>query len=388
MNNNKEVLLNLFEQSYMYNNSKNTVNELIGKKNVILYGAGHGSITFLSHTNISRFKLNIQAILDQRFTGEDNYCGIPAFSPLKYTPTEEDKKDAIVIITVGKSEYHPKIFDCLNKLGFRNVILSSDIYEYNAPFPLPELEKEGFNYYLNNKNRIIECFDFFTDDLSREIFTRFMQTHMQKTFTKMPRHPLEQQYFPEDIILNKGYSRFVCCGAYNGDTIAQLNNLKGKVNAIACFEPDPNNFKLLTQYLRNKQNQLAENVFAFPLGVFSDEKQLYFLSGNFSSSAISDTGESIIQCAAIDHVIPDFKPTFITMDVEGAELEAIKGVETLIRENKPDLAISVYHLPNHIWDIPLYIDSLKLGYKFYLRNYTSSLYDTVLYATVQKSANK
>ncbi len=68
------------------------------------------------------------------------------------------------------------------------------------------------------------------------------------------------------------------------------------------------------------------------------------------------------------------------MDVEGAELEALKGAETLIKQNKPDLAICVYHTPNHIWDIPFYLEGLGLGYKFCLRNYTSFISETVLYA--------
>ena len=65
-----------------------------------------------------------------------------------------------------------------------------------------------------------------------------------------------------------------------------------------------------------------------------------------------------------------------------AELEALKGAEMLIKVNKPDLAICVYHAPNHIWDIPLYLESLRSGYKYYLRNYTSLISETVLYATV------
>jgi hypothetical protein len=99
------------------------------------------------------------------------------------------------------------------------------------------------------------------------------------------------------------------------------------------------------------------------------------------NSMISEEGESFIQCVALDHVIPGFKPTFISMDVEGVELEALKGAEMLIKENKPDLGICVYHAPNHIWDIPLFIESLHLGYKFFLRNYTSFVSETVFYAT-------
>jgi hypothetical protein len=72
----------------------------------------------------------------------------------------------------------------------------------------------------------------------------------------------------------------------------------------------------------------------------------------------------------------------ITMDIEGVELQALMGAEKTIRRSSPDLGICVYHAANQIWEIPLYINSLGLGYKFYLRNYTSFSQETVLYATV------
>ena len=139
--------------------------------------------------------------------------------------------------------------------------------------------------------------------------------------------------------LSKGYSRFINCGAYNGDTVKRLNTF-GKVDAIVCVEPDPGNFELLTQYLCTKHNEIAQSVIAIPCGALSNEAQLHFSRAE-ASSTISDKGESIIQCVALDHVIPNFKPTFISMDIEGAELEALRGAETLIKENKPDLAISL-----------------------------------------------
>ena len=70
------------------------------------------------------------------------------------------------------------------------------------------------------------------------------------------------------------------------------------------------------------------------------------------------------------------------MDIEGAELDALIGAEKTIRENVPDLGICVYHSPNHLWEIPLFLNNLDLGYRFYLRNYTSFMHETVLYATL------
>ena len=75
------------------------------------------------------------------------------------------------------------------------------------------------------------------------------------------------------------------------------------------------------------------------------------------------------------------KITYITMDIEGAEFQALKGAEKTIRKHKPDMAISIYHAPRHIVDIPLWINNLKLGYKFFLRNYTSQSIETILYCT-------
>ncbi|MDP2922782.1 MAG: FkbM family methyltransferase [Candidatus Omnitrophota bacterium] len=354
--------------------------DLLGNKKIILYGVGAGFITF-SVFVLRKYGLKAYIVLDRKFKAGDTHFGIPGFSPLEYKPTNEEKENAVVVVAVGKSQFHEEIFNCLRKVGFKNVILSTDIYEYHLLNPSTELEKKGFNYYLDNRKQIMECLELFLDDLSREIFTRFIQTHMLKKPIQIPHHALEEQYFPRDINLSKGYSRFINCGAYNGDTIMQLNALFGKVDAIACFEPDLENFVFLTQYLCAKHNEIAKSIIAFPCGVFSHETQLRFAGGNEFNSMLSAKGESIIQCVALDHVMPGFKPTFISMDVEGAELEALKGAEMLIKGNKPDLAISVYHAPNHIWDIPLYLEILHLGYKFYLRNY-ASFSETVLYATI------
>ncbi len=380
MNNYQKTIQDFFKQASFPDNSANCVHDLLGQKKIILYGAGWGYITF-SFFVLKKYGLKASIVLDRKFKTGETHLGIPAFSPLEYRPTKEEQENAVVVITIGKREFYAEIFHCLRSLGFKNVLLATDIYEYHLLHTPAELEKKGFNYYLDNKEKIIACLDLFADDFSREIFTRFIQTHMQRIPIPIPAHSLEEQYFPRDIKLSKGYSRVINCGAYNGDTVMQLFDLHGKVEAVACFEPDLKNFEMLTQYLRSKHNKIAQRVIAFPCGVYSHETQLNFESDNKISSMISEQGKSVIQCVMLDHVIPDFKPTMITMDVEGVEMEALQGAEMLIKEYRPDLGISVYHAPNHIWDIPLYLESLQLDYKFYLRNYTSFTFETVLYAT-------
>jgi hypothetical protein len=103
-----------------------------------------------------------------------------------------------------------------------------------------------------------------------------------------------------------------------------------------------------------------------------------------STSKIDEKGEDIIQCIAIDDVLHGFKPTFIKMDIEGAEVEALKGAENTIKAYLPQLAICVYHRLSDIWEIPLLIKSFYEGYKFYLRSYNFMGLETVLYAFPDK----
>ena len=86
-----------------------------------------------------------------------------------------------------------------------------------------------------------------------------------------------------------------------------------------------------------------------------------------------------VQVTAMDEVIKD-RVSFIKMDIEGAELRALRGAKYLIQKYKPKLAISIYHKPEDIIDIPNYIVDLVPEYKFYIRQYSYGYCETVLYA--------
>jgi len=366
-----------FSKKYSYG-----IHDLIKGKKVILYGAGNGLITFIFFVT-SRYDIKIEGIIDIKFGEGGKCCNVPAYAPENFPSEEFSFSDTIAIITVGKTELHPEILETLKKLGFKNILFATDVYEYHIPSMPPLLEKTGFDYYVKNTDKILGALDLFHEVLSREIYLRFVKAHLQRRPCSMPSRDLEEQYFPNDIRLSKGYSRVINCGAYNGDTIIKLNQLHGKIDALACFEPDPVNFDLLQKRICQEHDSIADDVILFPCGVFNCDKHLFFSSGNAFNSGVSEKGDISIQGVAVDHVIPGFRPTFICMDVEGVEPEALRGAENILRQSKPDLAICVYHSPNHIWDIPLFIDSLDLGYKFYLRNYTSFLSETVLYGTVE-----
>jgi FkbM family methyltransferase len=96
-------------------------------------------------------------------------------------------------------------------------------------------------------------------------------------------------------------------------------------------------------------------------------------SGSVSSIALSDFVEQ--------RRLP--RVDFIKMDIEGAELDALHGAADIIKKHRPKLAISVYHKPEHFVEIPEFLESLDLGYRFYLDHFTTYMEETVLFATAR-----
>jgi len=376
-----EILTQLFEQ-HSFPEDAFFIDRVLAGRKIVVYGAGSGFHWF-EEVVMERYGYKASAIIDKRFSRGDMFSGIPAFSPLDYQPSEDEKENAVAVICIGKRELFPEIQECLKTMGFKHVILSFDIYELHNPFGLPkDLNTMGVSYYLQLREPILSCLEIFADDESREVYTRCLQTHLTRKPVFIPSRAPGEQYTPSDIQLKQGYSRYIYCGVSSGEMARVLNEI-GTMNHFVCFEPNAHQFEKLVDYFLTHKKQVAGNVVAYPCAVYSREAQMPFIYTDDSfGNRISWDGQFRVQCVSIDHVIPGFSPTFISMDIEGSELEALKGAEMSIRASRPDLAICVYHAPNQLWEIPLFLHNLGLGYRFYLRNYTGFVGETVLYGTV------
>ena len=87
-----------------------------------------------------------------------------------------------------------------------------------------------------------------------------------------------------------------------------------------------------------------------------------------------------IEVTDLDSVVKDEKVTFIKMDIEGAEEKALLGARHIITEQKPKLAICVYHKPEDIIELPALILEMRPDYKIAFRHYSLRGTETVMYA--------
>ena len=193
----------------------------------------------------------------------------------------------------------------------------------------------------------------------------------------------ERQYFDLPQLIEQMAERevFIDGGCYDAaNSLRFMEFAKDKEAYIYAFEPDEENLILC----EDKLNQVCNGNFTlFQKGLWSEETILSFSSGENVASHLSENGNIKVPVADIDSVVND-KVTFIKMDIEGSECEAIKGAQNTIKTYKPRLAISVYHKLEDIWSIPKLILELNPNYKLYFRHYSIAGDETVLYAIEQK----
>ncbi len=358
------------------------IHQAFQRRKLIVYGAGE-SFHYFKEIVMRRHGYMPSLVLDLKFGPGEFFEGIPALSPTAHHPPAEEREKGLVVVCLGNPDSFEEAVRGLREMGYAHIISLRDIYEIHNPFGMPEdLEDQGFQYYLDRREPIESCLAIWADDHSREVFTRCLQTHLERKPVFIPMSERSEQYAPAGIRLSQGYSRFIYCGVSVGE-MARVFGIVGKVQELICFEPDPNQYTLARKYLATHKAKVAGRVTVLPCAVYRhDAVEPFTYSDTSFGSRILASGNARVQAVAIDHVLPDFQPTFISMDIEGAELAALQGAEETIRTSRPDLAICVYHAPNHLWEIPLYLHKLGLGYRFYLRNYTSFTGETVLYATI------
>jgi FkbM family methyltransferase len=188
----------------------------------------------------------------------------------------------------------------------------------------------------------------------------------------------EQQYFENFLPLGEN-EVFIDGGGFDGDTALRFSKFCPSYKEIHLFEPCRSTYE---KALSNTEH--LKNCHYYNQGLYSATKSLSFQADQGSSNTISNEGSESISVTSLDS-INGLAPTFIKLDIEGAELEALKGMEGYIRSHHPKLAIAIYHKARDFWELPEYVFSLYEGYSLLVRHYTEGWAETVMYFVPEDS---
>lgn len=228
--------------------------------------------------------------------------------------------------------------------------------------------------YTENLDEYAWIYSKLADDKSREQFVKLMNFKNTLDISHLEGFEWaeDRQYFEEFLELHESGEVFADVGSYDGFTSQTFASKCPEYSAIHIFEPYPENMVLV----RNRLSTL-DRVFFHPVGL-SDRPAKMRMNPNGSQSTVETNGPVEIEVDRLSNVLDD-RLTFIKMDIEGAEAEALDGTRDLIVRDCPKLAISVYHKPGDFWRIPRQILSMHENYSIYLRHYTESIYETVIF---------
>ncbi len=185
------------------------------------------------------------------------------------------------------------------------------------------------------------------------------------------------QYFDLPDLKFKKNEIFVDAGAFDGETsVGFYEMLNNEIEKVILFEPDSGN----AEKCKNNMEKHGMPYQIINKGIWSEEKTLGFYAIGNGGSCIVEEGDSCVEVTRLDTALKDTGATFIKMDIEGAEMEALLGGEEVIRKYRPKLAICVYHKKEDIDVIPRLLLKYNPNYKLYLRHYSMTEAETVLYA--------
>ena len=273
---------------------------------------------------------------------------------------------------------------------YTNLLEKQLIYYSYAPDPKTVV---GFNYtwfdlynQLDQSGKLQECksiiFPLLEDDKSRTILQNRFDSFLTGNISYVEKNVVDpNQYFFDECFKLSDEEVLFDCGGFTGDTVLDFIKLtQGKYKKVISFEPDEKNFQKLESLVEKHGLQGVE---IKKQATGSKNGKIGFVSsGNMGAKVIDNQIEgNIVEVVALDNYQNEC-PTIIKMDIEGFELEALKGAENIIRTLKPKLVICIYHKTLDFYDIPMYLKSLVPEYRFKLRQHEPGFREPLSYAYV------
>ena len=337
------------------------------KYDVYLYGANKTAdncVLFFYDQGI-----RVKGIIDQ----DERKKGTFAYNDVPYIHTSqmqsiENPGNAFVIITTRyfKGMDQVSILQNLIHVGFDKIYAVSDNDLMQMMGNTNPIEYGYRQYIRENIDSLSLVEDFLSDYKSKQVLKEFLLSYIEVRPYSLEQSETQIKYFfggtreeREGLYSHLDDEVWVNCGANTGDTIFLYFDLGLNAKRVYAFEGDLGSYSSLRAGLEYLPERYREKV--SPINEFIND----------------DTN--------FDKWISE-RVTLLNADIQGFELPMLKSMETIIKKDRPVLAICVYHKESDLVDIPMYIHSIVDNYKFVLRKYEANIisalrtWELVLYA--------
>ncbi len=331
-------------------------------KPVVIYGTGNGADIVLDR--FAELGIEISAVVaSDGFVRSREFRG---FKVKSIREAQEEFGDFLLCIAFASSLR--EVMDNIKKLASEHETLMPVVPVFgNTIFDRGFLEE--------NASALTKSRELLEDDESRKVFDNIIRFQYSGDLSYL----FSAESFREDAlqdILELGKDEHILdLGAFRGDTIEEIASLFGSFASATALEPDRKSFDKLCEYAKGK-----DNITPLPYAVWDKEAEFEFSGGGGRQSTLFSEGKYKVRAVAVDDIIKERTVSYVKMDVEGAEKEALLGMRNLLKNQKPTLSIAAYHRSEDLNILIPLIKSINPEYKIYLRHHPYiPAWDTNLY---------
>jgi FkbM family methyltransferase len=228
---------------------------------------------------------------------------------------------------------------------------------------------EAREFFGANQDRVAAVTRWLADAESSRTYQAMIAFRQYRQVRGFPYHGMINQYFGNTFFDYGPGEVFVDCGAFNGDTVDGFVRLMRRRRLedwrVVALEPDPANYEVLARCFPDPR------IHPVPAGASRASGQVSFkATGGMGSQQVAEgTGDTTIDVVAIDDLPQARGATFIKMDIEGAEMDALLGAASTIGANRPKLAICIYHSHEDMLRLPEWVHDNFPDYLIYVRQH-------------------
>jgi FkbM family methyltransferase len=266
---------------------------------------------------------------------------------------EAEEKDFIVILAFASNR--PEVLDNIYRIARKHTLYIPDL-------PVIGDKIFTYDYCLINSESLQSVYTLLQDNISKQVFADVCNFRISGDIGYLKGTETHKDDIYYNILRLGENETYLDLGAYDGDTIKEFQHYtNGKYEQIVAFEPAAKNFKKL-----QANTQDTENLTLYQYASWCTDTSLPFSRADGRQATLSTANSKFsVETKRIDSL--DVYPTYIKMDVEGAEFETLWGGHRIITSLKPKLAVPLYHRTEDIFKLPLLLKEFNPKYKFYIR---------------------
>lgn len=307
---------------------------------------------------------------------------VPVFSPAQLAERNPGQLPA-VICTIWSGHIHDRMTDRLaplKKLGFERIALFGHLaWRYPQHF-LPHYSLDLPEKVLEEAEHIRQAFALIGDEASRQLFVDHVEWRLFLEHDLLPPASPRQIYFDAHFSTERADEVVYDIGAFNGDSVSDYLRSGRGYREIHSFEPSPANYAALQENLHGLGPAQGGKLYAHPLALGDSNGDILIEDGGGPASRVG-MGSERVKVTTIDDLSAQIAPaTFIKIDIEGFEPQCLAGGRRLIAEQRPVVAVCVYHEQNHLWSLLLQLHEYCSDYHFSFCPHLAEGWDLVLYA--------